>query len=103
MYRQGELLSTLFSPHLKRVVRVHCLFDTNAKLQITRRSLKNNGKSEDEIVFGSRELSEDAFEQRVLVFEGDFKDSGRPMGFTPAAIDNEELFDSEWFRGIMEK
>ena len=50
----------LFS--LQRILRVHLLIDTNIKVQWLR-------PQDGEVAFGSKDLREEGFEQRLLTFE----------------------------------
>lgn len=87
VYERGRLIWHL--PSLRRIVRVHCIFDTNSKVQVIR-------KGSGEVVFGSRDLDPHGFEQRVLVFECDsFSHVKDPVTFDPASIDLDELFPRE--------
>lgn len=84
--RKGHFFQSL--RNLRRVVRIHCIFDTNAKMQI----LSNN-----EVAFGSLSLDPHVSEQRVLVFENmDFKTVDKP--FTSMYKD---IGDSAWLQEMM--
>lgn len=87
VYEKGALLRQLSS--LRRVVRIHCIFDTNAKMQVIR---KDSG----EVVFGSRDLDPHGFEQRVMVFEcDDFAHVKDPVTFDPSSLNLDEVFPQE--------
>lgn len=53
-------LSSIFG--MRRVVRIHCIFDSNLKIQI--RSKNNN-----ELVFGNMDINHNKFDNHILVFE----------------------------------
>ena len=75
---------------MKRVVRVHCIFDTNAKMQI---------KRDQELAFGSRDLDVQSCEQRIIVFEcQDYVHSAKTM-----LSYDQEIVSNPWFRELMEE
>lgn len=88
IYKKGSMLKHI--TNLRRIVRVHCIFDTNAKLQICR---------DGDVAFGSKDLGVDQFEQRVIVFECD-KFSDLAKSFNPGFDD--EMIESQWMKDIFE-
>ena len=72
---------------MQRVVRVHCLMDTNVKVQVRRKDTR-------EVMFGSTDLDPSKFEKRIVVFENqEFRFVDQPMVYDREVLQRPDFIE----------